>query len=209
MSGNCGPLLLEIPRLIASRVVPYLRQFMDSNPLTELRVHLVEVTDFAAHGSGVCRIRIADKPSHTEKRLKVGAVDFVCCAASRYLELYGIPHTLADLQHHRAVNVVSRRTFEVSHWHFSDDGKIEIVRVHSGLDLDNSDAAVDAALAGLGLLQTVLPCVQTHIVDGGLIEVLPEYRPPQRPVYIHYDSDDASFVQIKAFLEWLIGKLAL
>ena len=70
--------------------------------------------------------------------------------------------------------------------------------------LDNADAVVRSAIAGLGISQMPLFLAQEAIATGTLIEVLKPYRPPAIPIWICYL--DRRFVapRIRAFVEFMI-----
>jgi DNA-binding transcriptional LysR family regulator len=95
------------------------------------------------------------------------------CASTDYLARYGQPSRPADLSGHRCLTFAygsGDRT-----WRFSREGTVEAVRVRGPLRANDSEALMEAALAGQGL--AVLPTwlVGGNLAEGRLREVLPDW----------------------------------
>jgi DNA-binding transcriptional LysR family regulator len=93
------------------------------------------------------------------------------CASPAYLEKYGRPTTLAELQSHQAIDYANATRTRL--WLFPDGrGKTVEVPMNGRIRLDDLEAMVDAAAAGMGLAW--LPCwlVRQRIASGELVRVL-------------------------------------
>ena len=103
---------------------------------------------------------------------RIGELQFVTCAAPAYIARQGEPRQPADLeQRHRVVGYfrASERPFAFAFR--SADGEVEvngryIVAVNDG------NAYVQAALSGLGVIQTPRFTVERHLQSGELRPVL-------------------------------------
>lgn len=78
----------------------------------------------------------------------------VCASPTpTYLRRYGIPQTLEDLKHHNCISFVSPWIGRVFDWQFQQDGQEVRLPVEGNLRLNNGEAILDVALAGVGLVQ--------------------------------------------------------
>ena len=68
---------------------------------------------------------------------------------------------------------------------------------------NNGDAAIDAALHGLGLVMVLGYQVEQPLADGRLVRVLAEFEPAPAPVHALYSSARLVPAKLKAFLELL------
>lgn len=97
----------------------------------------------------------------------------VICASPGYLQEYGKPMTLADVANHRCVVGTSSGPPLV--W-FVRTGHAETRLIPPAThQLSDGEAMVDAAVAGLGLVQLPLPLVREKLITGQLESVLEEF----------------------------------
>lgn len=89
----------------------------------------------------------------------------VLVAAPAYLERYGTPSTLVELEGHRGIFYTNRGSDD---WRFRQDEKTHIVRGRVGIALNNGDMMRDAAIAGLGITLLLLFIVGEQIRAGTL-----------------------------------------
>lgn len=72
-----------------------------------------------------------------------------------------------------------------------------------GLAVRGGDLYVDAALAGLGLIQAPLYHLAAHLPAGRLCEVLPDLPPPGLPLPAVYPLASQTSPRVRAWVEWL------
>ena len=85
----------------------------------------------------------------------------------------------------------------------------ERVEVHGQgrISVNESTAHVNAALTGLGLVQTFGPIVQAHIDSGALVEVLADWAPPPMPFHVAYPNRHLS-AKLRVFVDWVVEVFA-
>ncbi len=69
-------------------------------------------------------------------------------------------------------------------WTFERDGRSFVVLVSSRLVVNTAEAAIDAALAGLGPTCVLSYMVDTHVRAGRLERILGAFEPPAVPVLV-------------------------
>lgn len=127
-------------------------------------------------------IRIGCQPDSELLVRGLGTTNVVLAASPAYLARVGGPSRPQDLEAHRLIGfegVVPRRS-----WPFATDGGTIHVPVDPVLYVDDAEAAISYALAGLGIVSAL----RYHIVDllrsGSLVEVLAAFRPSPVPIQV-------------------------
>lgn len=126
----------------------------------------------------------------------------VLCAAPAYLA--EAPPLLAprDLQRHECLGFA--HTELRTHWTFDGpEGRI-VVPVTSRLMVDHGEPLLHAALAGLGILLQPVELLQPALEDGRLVEVLPDYTAPARPLHILYAPDRRMTPKLRSFIDFAV-----
>lgn len=137
----------------------------------------------------------------------LGEVALTTCASPGYLARYGAPATLEDLQSHLAVNWVNSSSRQIMPWRFQTPEGIRQIAIPGKLVLDNSEVFTAAGLAGLGMLQGMRFFLQPYIDSGQLVEVLPDFPAPRRPLSLLYPHRHLSH-KVRVFADWLQGLVA-
>jgi len=81
------------------------------------------------------------------------------------------------------------------------------VEVPYRLAVNSAEAAVDAALAGLGLVRVLSYQVERELREGQLRAVLDNFAPPESPVNFVYSSGVRLPVRARAFIDWARDRL--
>lgn len=156
-------------------VGPHMLAFRAENPGIQFDLRLLDrVADLLEEGIDVA-IRIAHLPSSSATAIRVGSVRRVLCASPAYLARHGTPRTLADAAKHDAITLGNA-------WEFAEDGKKKTLAQPKPRFLTNSiENAIEAALAGMGLVQLLSYQVSGLIAAGRLRRVLSSLEPEPCP----------------------------
>jgi DNA-binding transcriptional LysR family regulator len=119
------------------------------------------------------------------------------CASPAYLAVAGVPITLGDLDNH----VCIRGTSDT--WLFNRDGRPYLFRPGGRLRCNSGEAALTAALQGLGLCRLPDFYVEEHIGNGELVSLLDEHRPKDEPVWAVYPHRHHLPPKVRLMLEHL------
>ena len=187
-------------------VVPVVADFLAQYPeinvdllLTDRVVHLMdEHADVA--------IRIGDLPDSTLMATRVGAVRRVICASPAYLAKHGVPARPEDLSRHECV------TFEVLSsrraWVFGSGKSARSVPVHSRLAVNTAEAAIAAAILGVGLINVLSYQVADAIHDNALRVVLDKFEPAPLPINLVHTGQVPLPLKLRAFLDFVKPRLS-
>ncbi len=130
---------------------------------------------------------------------------FIVCASPRYLRRYGTPQTLDDLKQHNCISFISPWTGRVFDWQFQHDGQEVHLPVEGNLRLNNGEAILDVALAGVGLVQVYNYIAGEAIAQGKLKPVLEKYAAPGSPISVVYPQKRHLSAKIRAFVDFMSG----
>ncbi|MBM3059595.1 LysR substrate-binding domain-containing protein, partial [Escherichia coli] len=97
---------------------------------------------------------------------------------------------------------INNRSRQIHPWTFTTPEGIAEIKLPGKLVVDNSEAYIAAGLAGLGLMQGMNLFLQPYIDRGLLVEVLPDYRSPDRKLSLLYPHRHLSR-KVRVFTEWL------
>jgi DNA-binding transcriptional LysR family regulator len=126
----------------------------------------------------------------------------ILCAAPSYLAGHAPVTSPWDLQAHDCLGFT--HTELRTHWSFDGpEGKV-VVPVHSRLMVDHGEPLLCAALAGLGILLQPSELVADALADGRLVELLPDYKVPARPMHILYAPDRRVTPKLRSFLDFAV-----
>lgn len=124
------------------------------------------------------------------------------CASPAYLEKYGIPHSLSELDKHSCL--LGTRDF----WHFNDGSKERNLRVAGRLRYNSGFGLVDAALKGLGIVQLPDYYIKEHIKSGDLITLLDNYKVPDEGIWAIYPHNRHLSPKIRLLVDYLLSHLS-
>ncbi|MDO6416312.1 LysR family transcriptional regulator [Sphingomonas sp. BIUV-7] len=198
-----GRLRVDVPVALArSVIVPKLAAFRSAYPDIEIVLGVSDQpTDLIADGID-CVIRIGDLPMGSMVSRLIGRIDLVVCGSPDYLAARETARTIADIADHEAVVYFSGRGRRPVEWQFIEDGIDRSLRVRAVLLVNDSEAFVACAIAGLGLIQVPRITVADHLASGALVELLGDLPTISRPVSVLYPSRQHLTPQVRAFIEW-------
>ncbi|MDR2262517.1 MAG: LysR family transcriptional regulator [Enterobacter asburiae] len=198
-----GRLRVDSPlALTHTMLIPALGDFQQRYP--DIDVVLTSTDrkiDFLSEGID-CVIRLGKLEDSSFISRRLGSVQLMTCAAPSYLEKYGQPQTLDQLQDHKAVNFFSRNSREVMDWQFIVEGKVVNQKVKSSILVDNSDTFLTSALNGLGLIQGISVALAPHIASGALVPVLSQYPCAPKDVSVLFPDRRYLPPKVRVFIDW-------
>jgi LysR family transcriptional regulator for bpeEF and oprC len=199
-----GRLRVDMATGMASEVlIPALPAFFERYPdimmelgSTDRPVELVE--------EGVdCAIRGGEVGDANLIARRVGVINFLTAASPAYLERYGVPQHPRDLERHRCVNYFSAKTGKTFDWDFRrGDERIDIA-MRGVIALNDSNAYVQAGLAGLGVIQMTDYLLLQHVAAGRMVQLLPDWTSDPLPVHIVYPQNRHLSAKVRVFVEWV------
>jgi LysR family transcriptional regulator for bpeEF and oprC len=127
----------------------------------------------------------------------------VTAATPAYIERYGLPRTLDDLERHIAVHYFSNRIGRTLNMSFTVDGNPVEVSMRGNVSFNDADAYVAYGLSGAGMFQPPRFMVQEHLRSGALVELLPQWRPRPIPISAVYPQNRHLAPKVRVFVDWI------
>jgi DNA-binding transcriptional LysR family regulator len=190
-----GPATLGIHRL-----APIVAKFCEDNPAVTLELSLNDRrADLIAEGYDVA-IRVGELQASTMIARRVGTYRFKCVASPAYLTALGLPLTPEELKHHRCI--LNLNMSPRNRWPFIGPGGGSVVaEVSGGLQIDNGEAQLAAALEGAGIVYLPVDLVELPLKAGRLVEILPHWQTMTLPIHLLYPSRRLMPRRLSAFME--------
>lgn len=126
----------------------------------------------------------------------------VVVGAAAYLETRDPPRKPRDLPAHRCIGFRNAGG-TLSPWSFEKDGRTETVKISPSIVVNDGDALVRAACAGMGLAYMLEDLAAPSLKDGRLVEVLADWCPPFPGYHAFYSSRHHPTRACTLFLESL------
>jgi DNA-binding transcriptional LysR family regulator len=188
-------------------LAPLVTEFLVAQPqiqvamlLTDRMVNLVEErVDLA--------IRIGDVDSSNFVATRVGEIRLVTCASRAYLARAGAPAHPEELRDRDCIVMADTMSSNWATWRFRDGANRIQVEPRPRMMVSIIGPAIDAAVAGLGLLQTLSYQVRDQLADGSLVTVLDEFAPPPLPARIVYPEREMMPVKTRSFIDFVAPRL--
>jgi DNA-binding transcriptional LysR family regulator len=131
-------------------------------------------------------VRIGELADSALVAQKIGEVRAVVVASPEYLERAGTPRTLESLSKHACISV-SAITPVVDTWSFGESHAARAskrVRIQPRLVVNTAQAAIDAALDGLGITRVMSYQVDKLLASGRLRAILTSHEPAPVPIHL-------------------------
>lgn len=201
-----GHLTITAPVMFGRmHVMPGIINYLERYPDTEVSaVFLDRVVNLLEEGIDV-GIRIGELPDSTMQALPVGAVRIVTCASPEYLSEHGSPRHPGELEEHSII--ASSAGNNAVNWRFHQPRDSWTQRLKPRLSVTSNDAAIEAAIQGLGITRLLSYQVAPFISAGKLEIILEDYEPPPRPVNIVHREGRFSSARVRAFIDLLAERL--
>lgn len=181
---------------------PLLNQFLERHPQVDLEFILTnQKLDLIEAGIDVA-IRLGKLEDSSLHARRLSSRQLYVCTNQKYLDQYGEPHTLSELDRHQCL------TGSNDHWRFTQ-GETKIARRVSGRIKCNSGYGLrDAARRGIGLVQLADFYVQNDLDSGRLIEVLAKYRNEREGVWALYPRNRNLSPKVRLLIDFLAEQLS-
>jgi DNA-binding transcriptional LysR family regulator len=180
-------------------VAPRLKTFLDAWPELRLLVDLNdEYVDLASGGFDVA-VRIGTLPDSTLIARRLAPNRRVLCASPLYLEKFGTPRTLEDLDQHRLLAAEPQMA-----WRLDGPDGPATYKPQSSLQTNSSELVREAVLTGLGIAFRSTWDVGSELKLGTLKRVLPAYNgAADVNIYAVYAGRRLVPPKVRAFVDFL------
>lgn len=189
-------------------LLPVINDFLAAFPeihikliLSDLNLHLIDNRIDIA-------LRIGHLPDSSLVATPIGTTCRVYCGSPAYFAGAGKPRKPEDLADHACVSfeaLASRATWTfASHRGQRPDRHIDI---RPRLSVNTAEAAIDAAIAGVGVTHVLCYQVARAVELGSLTLVLRDFEPEPMPVSVVHAGQKMQPIKILRFIEFCVPRL--
>lgn len=162
-----GVLRMTVPSIFGQSVVlPLLPRLLERHPALRIDLDLSDrVIDLIGQGLDLA-LRLAPLSDSELVARKLTTNPRLICATPGYLQRYGRPSTLADLDAHHCILLQA-----IPRWPFMVNGVLRHKRMIGRVNTGSIEAVRSAAIQGLGLAMLTYWDVCKQLAEGSLVEV--------------------------------------
>lgn len=204
-----GVIRVDMPsRFLSTMVMPRLNEWFEKHPHTQIRIIGADHRIDPIKERVDCVIRAGKLDDSELIAKKLGTMNMVNCVSQSYIEQYGTPTSLSDLEHHIVVDYSPNQgqgngEFEYVYHQDGVQPATHYIPMKSLISVSTTDAYLSAGLNGLGIIQLPDNGIREYLQTGELIEVLPEFHCQAMPIAIVYQSRQQMPKRIRYFMEWI------
>jgi DNA-binding transcriptional LysR family regulator len=188
-----------------THLLPIAAEFLSAYPDISLRLMLTDRVVNTVDENIDVAIRVGALPDSSMIATRIGSIRIVVCASPSYFAAHGRPEVLSDLRDHDCITIDDRAAPPA--WKFPKGDRAIIVPIQSRLCVNTSEAAVLAAIAGVGLTRVMSYKMDAAKRAGTLAVALEKFEPEPLPVHIIYAQRKPVPLKLRAFLNWVTPRL--
>jgi DNA-binding transcriptional LysR family regulator len=181
-------------------LAPFVTRYLGRYPEMQVELMLSDrIVDPLEEGYEVV-IRIGELADSSMIAYPLRPYRLIACAAPDYLARHGTPETPADLARHSWLVYGISSPSMPCRWLFQKAGRTEEVRAEGRFRSNDWKALLHAAIEGHGVTLGPEDVLQGEIEAGRLVQVLPGYQGPSRPMHVLVPAARRPTVKIRSFV---------
>lgn len=192
-----GDLIITAPIAFGRlHLLPVVIEFLRTYPEIDIRLVMADRWVDLLEDPVDVALRIGTLTDSGLVAIRLGSLRHVVCASPAYLAEHGTPRTLDELHDHVCVTFQGLATG--GQWKFAERSLTPRTR----LVVDTAEAAVDAAVAGVGITRVLCYQAAAAARAGALTLILEDLEPPALPVSLVHTGERLLPLKLRAFLDF-------
>ena len=205
-SAPKGALTVTAPIVFGRlHVLPVVLDFLKSYPQIDIRLTLADRVVDLLEDQVDLAVRIGELPDSSLVALRLGAIRRIVCASPAYLARHGAPVVPDDLARHQCVSFEGMTAADA--WTLGAAKAERTVTIRSRLAVNTAEAAVDAAIAGVGITRVFSYQAAAALRAGSLVILLPDFELAPAPVSLVHLAGRLLPLKLRAFLDFAAAAL--
>jgi DNA-binding transcriptional LysR family regulator len=199
-----GELVLSAPIYFGRQyVLPVVAEFLTQFSEIRIRLQLVDHNVDLVGDRVDMAVRIGDLPDSDMVATRIGTMRTIVCASPGLIDTYGLPRRPEDLVNLPCVAMEGPQPLQA--WRFGPTGTV--VPVKPRLSVSTAEAAMDAAISGVGVTRLLHYQVAEGIRKGKLKILLESFEPAPAPVHLIHAAHGQMPLKMRRFLDFAVPKL--
>ncbi len=205
-SAPKGGLVVTAPIVFGRlHVLPVAIEFLKAYPDIDIRLALADRVVSLLEEPIDVAVRIGELRDSSLVAIRVGAIRRVVCASPHYFAARGVPQSPGELRAHDCISFEGLMSAEA--WTFKARNSDLTVAIHSRLIVNTAEAAIDAAIAGVGITRVLSYQIADATRAGALALALEEFEPEPLPVSLVHTGGRLLPLKLRAFLDFAAPRL--
>ena len=201
-----GELVISAPLLFGRlHLLPVVIEFMKAYPRVDVRVVLGDKINNLLQEHLDVALRIGELTDEGLIATRVGETSRIVCASPAYLMTHGRPQHPRDLGAHACISFDAMGAPD--EWVFGAGRGSIVVPLRPRLIANTAEAAIDAAVAGVGLTRVLSYQAAPAQSVGHLVNVLEDFESVPAPVSLVYTRQPRLPQKLRAFLDFTAPRL--
>ncbi|EJB03577.1 DNA-binding transcriptional LysR family regulator [Rhizobium sp. BK619] len=201
-----GALTMTAPIVFGRlHVLPVVVDFLKAYPDINLRLMLGDRLSNLVEDHIDVALRIGNLPDSNLIATRLGAIRRTVYASPDYLARQVTPRHPGDLVAHDCITFDSMAS--TLSWTFAEGKRDLTVPIRSRLAVNTAEAAVDAAVAGLGITRVLSYQAARAETAGLLAPLLADFEPPPAPVHLVYPAQGLVPLKLRALIDFATPRL--
>lgn len=185
-------------------LITLLPDFMQRYPDIRIDLGVADRPVDLISGNVDCVIRGGPLDDSTLIARHIGNAETVTCATPGYLKNHGVPAYPQELCNgHKLISYLSPVTGRAFPFRFRRHGEAMEINIPHYLGINESNAHLAAAVAGLGIVQTFEYSAKPYLQAETLAAILSDWRPAAYPFHVVYPQNRHLTHRLKVFIAWL------
>lgn len=199
-----GRLRVDLPiGLARTAILPRLPELLARHPALELQISTTDrLVDVVREGFDAV-VRVAALRDSSLTAVRLGQMPMINAASAGYVERYGRPRSLDDLDHHLLVHYSASLGADGPEFEYHDGARYRTRPMRAVVTVNNADAFAAACRAGLGIVQIPTTGVEQDLARGTLVELLPKLRARPLPIHLVHPHGRDVPRRVRVVLDWL------
>jgi DNA-binding transcriptional LysR family regulator len=202
-----GSLSITAPAIFGRlHVLPILEKFFADYPGVDAKLLLVDRNVSLVEEGIDVGVRIGQLRDSSLRAIRAGEVRRGVYASPAYLARRGTPKHPRQLADHSCI-AFSAIVPVADRWTFHRNNGSFTVSVRPRLVVNTGEAAIDAAVSGIGLTSALSYQVMQHVAAGTLRRVLTEYELPPFPIHVLHPAGGHLSSKVRCFIDTAVDAL--
>jgi DNA-binding transcriptional LysR family regulator len=186
-------------------LLPVVLDFLEAYPDIDIRLVLSDRTLNLLEDNVALAIRIGNLGDSSLIASRIGSTRVVACASPIYLNGRGRPQKPDDLRTHDCITFDNLAAPDA--WRFAGAKQDILVPIRSRLTVNTAEAAIDAAIAGRGVLRMMSYKVEEAQRAGKLEFVLEGFEAAPLPINFLYPGQGPMPLKLSVFMSFATTRL--
>ena len=201
-----GDLAITAPIVFGRlHLLPVVLDFLKAYPEIDISLMLVDRSINLIEEHIDVALRIGALPDSSLIATRLGEIRIVTCGSPDYFAARGVPKNPSELVAHDCITRTGLSSAES--WTFMSRKSEISVPIHSRLVVNTAEAAVDAAVASIGVTRVLSYQAESAIRAGSLAVALEAFEPEAMPVSLVRTGDSLLPLKVRAFLDFATPRL--